>query len=142
VSAVHPPDDSEVTMTTWNDLVAYVHNHYKIADENPNMIKMVFETAGMRSQVVILWHLTLADGEEWVQIESPFGELGSLDLSRALQEVGNTVCGGMAMFGNLVTFRHSLPLDNLNINEFESPLVLVTTTADNLERSLVGGDRF
>ena len=129
-------------MTTWSDLVTYVHNNYKIADETPTMVKMIFETGGMRSQVVCLWHLTLPDGEEWVQVESPFAELGSVDLSKALQEVGNTVCGGMALFGNLVTFRHSLPLDNLNINEFESPLALVTTTADHLEKTLVGGDRF
>jgi hypothetical protein len=103
---------------------------------------MIFDTGGMRSQVVIVWHMRLNDGEEWVQIESPFAELGSVDLGQALQQIGNTVCGGMAMFSNLVTFRHSLPLDNLNINEFESPLRLVTTTADNLEKMLVGGDRF
>src|SRR5262245_43531013 len=127
-------------MATWNDLVTYVHSNYKIADQNTNMIKLVFETGNLRSQVVVLWHVTLSNGtEEWVQIESPFGEFGSVDLSRALQEIGNTVCGGMAMAGNLVTFRHSIPLANLNINEFESPLALVTTTADRLERQLVGG---
>jgi hypothetical protein len=130
-------------MTTWNDLTQYVHNHYKINDERPDMIKMIFEFEGLRSQVVILWHMTLANSnEEWVQIESPFGELGSIDLTRALQAVGNTVCGGMALFGNLVTFRHSVPLENLDINEFKSPLALVTTTADQLEKQLVGGDKF
>jgi hypothetical protein len=128
--------------TTWRDLVAYVHNNYKIADENPDMIKLVFETGGMRSQVVIVWHMTLANGEEWIQIESPFGELGKLDLGAALQRISNTVCGGMALVGNLVTFRHSLPLDNVQINEFESPLRLVTTTADSLEQMFTGGDRF
>ena len=50
--------------------------------------------------------------------------------------------GAHALVGNLVTFRHSLPLENLNINELESPLALVTTTADQLERTLTGGDRF
>jgi hypothetical protein len=130
-------------MTTWNDLVGYVHANYKITDESHNMIKLVFDTGNMRSQVVIVWHLTLGDGsEEWVQIESPFGEVGSVNLAAALQQIGNTVCGGLAQAGNLVTFRHSLPLENLNINEFESPLALVTTTADNLERQLTGGDRF
>lgn len=130
-------------MTTWNDLVGYVKGNYKIADERPDMLKLIFETGSLRSQVVILWHMTLANSsEEWVQIESPFGELGSLDLTAALQAVGNTVCGGMALFGNLVTFRHSLPLDNLNINEFESPLALVTTTADQLEKQLTGSDKF
>lgn len=130
-------------MTTWNDLVSYVKNHYKIADENPDMIKLLFETGNMRSQVVLLWHMTLSNSsEEWVQIESPFAKLGGVDLTKALQLVGNTVCGGMALYGNLVTFRHSLPLENLNINEFESPLGLVTTTADSLEKELVGGDKF
>jgi len=129
-------------MASWNDLSAYVHRTYKIADENDNMIKLVFETGNLRSQVVVLWHLTLADGEEWVQIESPFAELGSVNLGQALQHVGQTVCGGMALLGNMVTFRHSLPLDNLNINEFESPLILVTKTADDLENALVGGDKF
>ena len=137
------PRDREVNMTTWNDLKTYVHSHYKIADEQDNMIKLIFETRDMRSQVVVLWHLTLSgNGEEWVQIESPFGELGSIDLTAALQAVGNTVCGGMALFGNMVTFRHSLPLADLNIAEFESPLALVTTTADQLEKTLVGGDKF
>jgi hypothetical protein len=130
-------------MTTWNDLVQYVRNNYRIADENGNMIKLVFETGGMRSQVVLVWHLTLEHGaEEWVQIESPFGEFGQVDLAAALQQIGDTVCGGMALAGNLVTFRHSLPLANLNINEFESPLRLVTTTADRLEQAFTGGDRF
>lgn len=129
-------------MTTWNDLVGYVHNRYKIADEGQDVIKLVFELDGMRSQVVILWHVRLGNGEEWVQIESPFGEVGKVDLAAALQRIGNTGCGGMAQFENLVTFRHSVPLDNLQINEFESPLALVTTTADSLEKQFTGGDRF
>lgn len=47
-----------------------------------------------------------------------------MDLSRALKEIGETVCGGMALMGKLVTFRHAVPLLNLNINEFERPLLL------------------
>src|SRR5260221_618217 len=83
-------------------------------DSDHRRIKLVFETGSLRSQVVLIWYLTLNDGkEEWVQIESPFGELGTLDLTRALQEISNTVCGGLALVGNLVTFRHSLPLENL-----------------------------
>jgi hypothetical protein len=124
-------------MTTWNDLVLYVRNNYPIAEETHNMIKLIFETGGMRSQVVLIWHLTVGRGaEEWIQIESPFGEFGSVDLAAALQHIGGTVCGGM------VTFRHSVPLLNLNINEFESPLALVTETADLLESTFTGGDRF
>ncbi len=131
-------------MATWTDLKAYIHNHYKIADERDDMIKLIFDMGGMRSQVVIVWHVQLSgNGEHWVQIESPFGELGSVDLNAALTAVGNTVCGGMALAGGtLVTFRHSVPLDDLSINEFEAPLALVTGTADRLEQALTGGDKF
>jgi len=130
-------------MATWADLATYVRSNFRISDETPNMIKLVFETGNMRTQVVLLWHLTLDGGrEEWVQIESPFGELGTVDLARALQHIGDTVCGGLALVGNLVTFRHAVPLRNMNINEFAGPLAMVTGTADVLEKALTGGDRF
>ena len=107
------------------------------------MLKLVFETGNLRSQLVFIWHITLNEGrEEWAQIESPIGELGSVDLAAALQRVSNTVCGGLALVHNLVSFRHSVPLLNLNINELEWPLGMVVNTADELEKALVGGDRF
>jgi hypothetical protein len=131
-------------MAMWSDLVAYVRANYRVAEENPNMLHMVFDTGNLRSQMVFLWRQTLMDGqEEWVQIESPFAEVGSVDLQRALEEVGGVVCGGAAINGGHLLVRHSVPLANLNINEFERPLALVTTTADRLERELDGGgDRY
>ncbi|MGV9213660.1 hypothetical protein ACTFTM_17540 [Micromonospora sp. RB23] len=130
-------------MATWADLKSYVRSNYKISDEQQDLIKLVFETGNLRSQVVLLWHVTLADGsEEWVQIESPFGELRSVNVAQALREIGDTVCGGMSAVGDMVTFRHAVPLLNLNINEFESPLALVTSTADRLEQLLTGADRY
>ena len=130
-------------MATWNDVVGYVRNNYKVAEEGPNKIKLIFDTGDLRSQMVFIWHVTLDQGnEEWVQIESPFGELGTLNLAHALQHLADMVCGGMGLVGNVVTYRHAVPLENLNINEFERPLALVTTTADNLERALTGGDTF
>jgi len=130
-------------MATWENLAAYVRSNYKIADEQPKVIKLVFETGNLRSQTVLLWRMVLAGGaEEWVQIESAFGKLGAVDLHRALEMVSNMVCGGLGLVGELVTFRHAVPLLNLNINEFERPLALVTSTADELERELTGGDEY
>ena len=54
----------------------------------------------------------------------------SPDLQRALEKVGGVVCGGAAIASEHLLIRHAVPLANLNINEFERPLVLVTTTAD------------
>jgi hypothetical protein len=130
-------------MASWIELKDYVRANYKIADEQPNMVKMIFQTGGLRSQLVLLVRQALMDGaEEWVRIESPFGEADKVDLRRALQQVGETVCGGAGMVGDVLTIRHAVPLINLDINEFERPLHLVTSTADRLERELVGGDAF
>jgi hypothetical protein len=129
-------------MATWSTLVTYVQSHYKISEQGPEMLKMVFETADQRSQVVFLWRQTLAGGEEWVQIESPFAEVGMVDLQQALEAIGAMVCGGLAIADGYVTVRHAVPLANLDINEFERPLLLVSTSADRLESTLIGGDRF
>jgi hypothetical protein len=121
-------------MATWSALTEYVRSHYKISEEKPGSLKLVFDLGNLRSQVVFLWRMTLNDGtEDWVQIESPFGRLDSM---------GETVCGGIAALGEFVTVRHSVPLLNLDINEFERPLVLVTGTADRLEQQFQGGDQF
>ena len=130
-------------MATWSELVAYVRANYRIADEKPSMLQMVFETGDNRSQIVILWRHALMDGqEEWLQIESPVGEVDKIDLRKLLEAVGGIVCGGAAVMGDHVTIRHAVPLANLDINEFERPLVLVTSTADRLEQQLVGGDKY
>ena len=130
-------------MATWADVLTYVRSTYKIADEKPDAIKLVFEVGGLRTQVVMLWHLTLAGGpRSGCRSSHRSATSATVDLRRALDAVGDTVCGGLGKLGDLVTFRHAVPLANININELEVPLALVTSTADDLERSLVGGDQF
>ena len=130
-------------MSNWNQLRDYIIAKYKVADEETGMIKLIFDVGTQRSQVVFIWHRALMEGaEEWVQIESPIGELEEVSFVPLMREVATTMCGGIGAVGDLVTYRHSLPLENLDINEFERPLALVTTTADRLEKKLVGGDRF
>jgi hypothetical protein len=131
-------------VATWSDLRAYVRSNYPVAEEGDDWMKIIFEVEDLRSQVVFLQRHALLEGdEEWLLIESPFGELGNVDLPRVLTEVGATVVGGLAVVnGHVLTVRHAVPLENLNINEFERPLALVTTTADRLERTFVGGDEY
>jgi hypothetical protein len=82
-------------MATWGDVKTFVHENYKVDDLSDEVMKMVFETADPRSQLVFLTHYTLQSGaEDSVLVESPFGEVGSVDLNRALDEAGNLVCGG------------------------------------------------
>jgi hypothetical protein len=50
------------------------------------------------------------------------------------------VCGGLAIYGEFLAIRDALPLANMQINELERPLRLITATADALEKQFVGVD--
>jgi hypothetical protein len=130
-------------MATWRDFTAFVKSSYEIAQEQPGMIQLLFDLDGGRSQAVYLWRRQLMKGaEEWLVIESPFAESGKVDLQTVLEEAGNLVCGGVVVVGRFVTYRHAVPLANLDTNEFKRPLQLATLAADRLERTLGSGDDY
>jgi len=131
-------------VASWNDLVRYVRKNYRIQDQDEYSIKLGFDVGDDRSQIVVVSLVKLTDDEEeWMVLESAIGELDEIDLGAALREVGEMVCGGLALVTDtLVGIRHAVPLANLDVNEFESPLTLVTLGADHLEKLLVGGDDY
>ena len=134
-------------MATWDQLRQYLqetYEHEPFGDQGG--LRMLFDLGQGRSQVIVIEPQRLMDGhEEWAVIESPIGDLRQIDLPRALREMGMKVCGGLAAAGNapdLLVMRHSVPLANLDMNEFERPIRLLLHSADALERELVGEDRF
>ena len=130
-------------MASWKELRDHVVSNYKVQDDQGFMMTLNFDVGENRSQLVFLLHQTLREGSEhWVRIESAIGDLSSVPLIPLLREVDQTICGGIGAVQDLVTFRHSVPLENLDLNEFERPLMLVVATADRLEHKLVGGDRY
>lgn len=131
-------------MTTWADLKRYIEANYKVQQSAENLIRMSFSLPDLRSQTVFVWRLSLMDGDEaWVQLESPVGKSGEVDLATALEATKDLVCGGLALAGEFVVVRHAAPIANLDPNEFDRPLELVTRAADALERTLNdGADRY
>lgn len=130
-------------MANWASLVDYVNRNYKIADQNDTMVKLIFNTGDLRSQVIFLWKSSLMDGaEEWVTFESPFAEIAQVDLGAVLKETGRLVCGALGLVGTMLTLRHSVPLENVDPNEIDRPLGLISGSADRLERQFVGTDQF
>lgn len=133
-------------MATWGDLVAYVRQEYRVVRDEPDeiRIRLLFGdgiTTEQRGQVMVIAHEILDQREDWVQIATPFARHDEVDLLDVLTEVGETiVVGGLAVMGEHLVLRHSLPLVNLDINEFIDPLTLVADTADRLEEKFVGGD--
>jgi hypothetical protein len=132
----------------WADLVGYIRHEYRVILDDPDeiRIRMSFgddaETEG-RAQVVVIAREVFDQREDWVQIATPFARVDEVDLLSVLTEVGNTlVVGGVVVMGEHVVLRHSLPLINLDINEFTDPLELVAGSAELLEQQFTGRDDY
>ncbi|CAM4177638.1 hypothetical protein KIPE111705_43820 [Kibdelosporangium persicum] len=132
-------------MATWNELAEYVRTEYEIVAETPGEIRLLytFDEDSDRTQVMIVAREELDRKYEWVQIATPLGLARDVDLHALLEAIGHTtVSGGAAIMGDHIVLRHSLPLENLDINEFTDPLTLIAGAADELESEFFGGDDY
>ncbi|WP_090068945.1 MULTISPECIES: hypothetical protein [Lentzea] len=136
-------------MASWGDLADYVRATYDVIHDEGEELRIlctfgdVEEDEDDRTQVVIIVREVLDKMHEWVQIASPCGLAKDVDLRAVLAEVGNsTVACGLAIMGEHVVVRHSLPLKDLDIHEFTDPLQLLAGTADTLEEQFWGGDGY
>jgi hypothetical protein len=137
-------------VATWAELVKFIRREYEVIGDEPDEITILFryededdddDFRNRRSQMVAVVRESVTPREDWVQIASPFARVGQVDLRAVLETVGSTtVVGGVAIIGDFVMLRHSLPLINLDLNEFIDPLALVSRWADRLERRFVGRD--
>lgn len=135
-------------MATWRDLVTFIRREYKVIRDEPDELRIRLhygepEDREQRTQMVVVAREVLDGREDWIQIACPFAQADQVDLARVLAEIGNTtVVGGAVLMGPYLVLRHSLPLLNLDINEFVDPLEMVTGAADDLEEMFTGRDDF
>ena len=136
-------------MADWGDLVAYIRHSYDVIQYKPDEVRIRVSFGSDeddllgRRQIMVVAHEILDQREDWVQIATPFARVEQVDLREVLTEAGNTtVVGGVVLMGDYVVLRHSLPLINLDINEFTDPLDLVASGAEQLERRFTGRDDY
>lgn len=136
-------------MADWGDLVAYIRQSYDVVHYEPDEVRIRVSFARdeddvhARRQIMVVAHEVLDKKEDWVQIATPFAMVGQVDLREVLAEAGNTmVVGGVVAMGDYLVLRHSLPLVNLDINEFTDPLHLVASGAEQLEQRFTGRDEY
>jgi hypothetical protein len=130
-------------VATWGDLVAFVRSEFRVTRVEPDEIRIELEFEDERRQAVIVQREVLDKREEWVQIASPCGKAAEVNLLALLTQLGDAaVVGGAVVMGEYVVIRHSLPLENLQINEFVDPMTLLAGTADELEEMFTGGDGY
>ncbi|OJV81534.1 MAG: hypothetical protein BGO37_06245 [Cellulomonas sp. 73-92] len=127
-------------MADWSDVTRFVHSRYKAEDVSASLMKLLFNTAGLRSQIVFLEHATNDSGAQWVKVNSPIGTSAEVDVRRAAEIVADMLVGGIVVSGEYVYVTNAMPLQNLDANEIIEPLERVMSIADSIEAQLLGKD--
>lgn len=135
-------------MATWQDLATFIRQEYEVVREARSEIQVLVRsrsrTGGAeRSQVVTVTRELLDRREEWVLLVTPFSRADEIDVTDALAEIGRiTAVGGGAIVGEYLVLRHSVPLMNLDQNEFVDPLAMLVAAAEELEERFTGRDDY
>lgn len=128
-------------MTTWAEVKTYVHNKYKVEDVNEELMRLIFNLQNGRTQLVYIHH-SFNESAQWIRINSPIGKVADLNVASAARIASEKIVGGIIIIGDFVYLTNAMPLENLDGNEVDEPLGRVMSTADEMERNLVGGDAF
>jgi hypothetical protein len=129
-------------MANWADLRGYIFRTFDVEEDMGDMIRLNFRVNGGRHQYVYVRFAQNAAGVDWIQIESPVGELQRVNLGVLLSQVEDIVCGALSKVGGMVTLRHAVPMADMSVDEFEAPLRAVCASADALESSVSFQDTY
>ncbi|AEA28256.1 hypothetical protein ACFQ34_16215 [Pseudonocardia benzenivorans] len=127
-------------MASWDDLVSYVRVRYEIMRQSDEELWFNLPTRGERTQLVVVRQVVGDDGHAWAQISSPICRVADVDLAELLTLASASVVGGVAATDGVAVFRHSVPLADAELGDFDRPFRVVVAVADDLEEKLTGGD--
>ena len=131
-------------MATWKELRNHIRSNYKLVDDSAeDIVSMAFNLKD-RSQLIFVGLEEDPAGGQWAQISTVVGELPQVDLKAACHAAARMGIGGIILREgmNQVFLSHSLPLENVDINEFEDPVNILCIAGDIMEREFTGKDTY
>lgn len=127
-------------MATWNEVENYITSTFHVLPTAPAGTIGILFPVGDRKQQVFIRRKGNDKIGEWALVISPIGKVSAAKLKEITQEAFELICGGIVMLEDVVMISHSVPLENLDINELSVPLMAITLAADVLEEKYTGKD--
>jgi hypothetical protein len=127
-------------MSNWEGLRNWARGYYTLAHDEPTWFSTVVSYDDGRSQMVLVSHFEYLD-KDWVQLRSAICEENELSAKLALKknaELG--AIGGIGLLDGRYYLFHSVPLEDMNEDEFIIPMNAIAASADVLETSHSGGN--
>ena len=128
-------------MPTWGEIQEYARSKYKLAKDEEHWLSLVFAYDNERRQLVRVKHFKAFD-QDWIEFASACCKNDEMSPAVALKKNNDYAVGGIALDGDVYVFKYTIPLTNLDIDEFELPLHVVASTADQIESQFAAQDKF
>ncbi len=129
-------------MATWESLRQYIYSRYQVLEEQPGVLRMMFDVGGGRTQNVLVSGKSVG-AFEYMVIWTPICHESQISARDALVRNASMPIGSLGLVPDgTIILRHSAPLKDLEPDEFDVPLQAITQGGDMLERELAVVDRF
>jgi len=129
-------------MTTWKELQEFARSKYKLSTDEDNLFGLLWSYEENRTQAIHVSRFDAFD-QEWIKFRTYVCSEGDLAPRAALVKNDRFALGALGIDSDGdYSLSHSAPLASMDLAEFELPLTVLATTADELEKDLTGKDAF
>ena len=128
-------------MTTWADLQGHARAKYRLQDDQPEMMSMVWSYDDGRNQKLIVRRFEAA-GRVMLEFKSPFARIGQVEPETLLRDNARLPLATVALSGDVYFVIYNVLAENLVLDDFDFLLQRIAAVADTLEEKYVRADTF
>lgn len=127
--------------TTWPDIQRHMRDNYKLAEDTPDMMSMVWTYDDGRSQKIIVRRYKAFD-RDMLEFKSPFARRAEIDPEVLLHDNSKLPLATVALSGDVYLVVYNALVDGLPMSAFDFMLSRVADVADTLEEKYASHDDF
>jgi hypothetical protein len=129
------------SMSQWSDIQKHVRGAYRLQDDQPEMMAMVWAYDDGRHQKVVMRRFASA-GRDHIEFKSPFAKRGQVDCAELLEANAKLPLGAVALSGDVFLVMHNALATTLTTEDVDFLLQRIADIADSLEAKYVRTDEF
>ena len=127
--------------TTWPLVQKHMRSSYKLADDTPDMLSMVWTYEEGRTQKILVRRYK-ADDREMLEFKSAFGRRDDAQPEALLRNNASLPLATVALSGDVYLVVYNALMHNLSTDDLDYLLSRVAAVADRLEEKHAGNDKF
>lgn len=125
-------------MPTWPEVQSYVRNKYKLFKDEPEKFAVMFKENETRSQII--WVRPFKSyNQDFLEFKSYFCKESEMTPLVGMRKNAEVTLGFIALVGEHYALLWNVPMKNMDVEEFDLPLNVVASRADELERLYSAG---